>query len=159
VNIPVKAAIAQREAIDFLVEVFRERSFARALLYLNGFYEFHEAVDELQRWAEQRGLVAAIGQDAVQAMLAGMFAPTADELAMLEARDKEPVPRAAESPSIDPQDEEPPPRRGVAASTLDAVTWLIQQGDAARLHDFLEKHTAVEREGIRNHFSKEGRAR
>jgi hypothetical protein len=55
------------------VEVFRLRCNARARLYATGEIDLHTAVDELQESAELNGLVAAIGQDAVQAIMAAAF--------------------------------------------------------------------------------------
>jgi hypothetical protein len=42
---------------------------------LEGELDLHDAVDVLQEFAEQSGLVAAIGQDAVQAIMANEFRP------------------------------------------------------------------------------------
>ena len=55
-------------------EVFALRCWARARLYAEGELELAEAVDALQAAAEAYGLVADIGQDAVQAILAAAFA-------------------------------------------------------------------------------------
>ena len=63
-----------RELVD-PVEVFRARCEARAMLYAAGEYTLMEAVDELQASAERNGLLELIGPDAVQAILAGAFAP------------------------------------------------------------------------------------
>jgi hypothetical protein len=46
---------------------------ARAYLWSICEYDLHEAVDELQHNAVTAGLVAAIGQDAVQQMMSGAF--------------------------------------------------------------------------------------
>jgi hypothetical protein len=50
---------------------FRLRCWARASLYRAGEFSLHEAVDALQ--SDAGGLVDAIGQDAVQGMLAEAF--------------------------------------------------------------------------------------
>jgi|SRR6516164_7900458 hypothetical protein len=55
------------------VEVFGLRCNARARLYATGEIDLQTAVDELQESAELNGLVAAIGQDAVQAIMAAAF--------------------------------------------------------------------------------------
>jgi hypothetical protein len=55
------------------VVVFTARAEARALLYAVGEIGLHQAVDELQDSAIESGFVAEIGQDAVQAILAGAF--------------------------------------------------------------------------------------
>jgi len=57
------------------VDAFRLRAEARAMLYAAGEYSLIEAVDELQASAEASGLVAGIGQDEVQAIIAAAFAP------------------------------------------------------------------------------------
>jgi hypothetical protein len=62
------------------IESFRARAEARALLYVAGELTLHESVDALQTAAVADGLVAAIGQDAVQAILAEAFREAADEL-------------------------------------------------------------------------------
>jgi hypothetical protein len=56
-----------------LVAVFAARAEARAILYVAGEYDLHEAVDVLQENAAASCLVADIGQDAVQEILACAF--------------------------------------------------------------------------------------
>jgi hypothetical protein len=58
--------------LDPLV-VFRARCEARALLWKVGELDLHDAVDKLQHDAECHGLVAAIGQDAVQRIMRDAF--------------------------------------------------------------------------------------
>jgi len=53
---------------------FKARCEARALLYYADEIELIDAVDSLQLSAVESGLVRAIGQDAVQAMIAAAFA-------------------------------------------------------------------------------------
>lgn len=56
-------------------DAFELRCHARAKLWQDGEIEdLHDAVDPLQAWAMQTGLVRAIGQDAVQAIMAQAFA-------------------------------------------------------------------------------------
>jgi hypothetical protein len=55
------------------VAVFTARAEARAILWQCGEFDLHEAVDVLQRAAEQAGLVDELGQDAVQAIMAAAF--------------------------------------------------------------------------------------
>jgi hypothetical protein len=55
------------------IEVFRARCEARALLWKVGELDLHEAADKLQHDAERTGLVAAIGQDAVQRIMRDAF--------------------------------------------------------------------------------------
>ena len=56
------------------VLAFTARCEARALLFATGDLELIEAVDALQLSAVESGLVAEIGQDAVQAIMADAFA-------------------------------------------------------------------------------------
>jgi hypothetical protein len=53
--------------------VLISRAEARALLWQAGELDLHEAVDELQAAAEESGLIAELGQDAVQAIIAEAF--------------------------------------------------------------------------------------
>ena len=53
--------------------VFTERCEARALLFANAQLSLHDAVDELQAYAEQSSLVARLGQDEVQRIMAAAF--------------------------------------------------------------------------------------
>ena len=56
------------------VAVFAARCEARAMLWAACEFDLHEAADKLQHDAERDGLVADIGQDAVQAIMAKAFA-------------------------------------------------------------------------------------
>jgi hypothetical protein len=69
VNVPVRR---QQIRLDPL-EVFVARAEARAMLWAAYEFDLHEAVDVLQRDAERTGLVAAIGQDAVQRIIRDAF--------------------------------------------------------------------------------------
>jgi hypothetical protein len=52
---------------------FELRCRARARFFADGELELHDAVDVLQHDAEVSGLVAELGQDAVQAIIAAAF--------------------------------------------------------------------------------------
>jgi len=56
-----------------LLEVLTARARARAHLYAAGELTLHEAVDWLQLWAIDSGLVEQVGQDVVQLILARAF--------------------------------------------------------------------------------------
>lgn len=72
------AAARKQQTRPDPLAVFIARAEARALLWQAGEYDLHEAVDELQAAAERDGLVAELGQDAIQAILAAAFKdPTA----------------------------------------------------------------------------------
>jgi hypothetical protein len=54
-------------------KVFIARAEARALLYAIGEFSLHESVDVLQRDAERDGLVAQLGEDCIQGIIASAF--------------------------------------------------------------------------------------
>jgi hypothetical protein len=61
------------------VDVFRARAEARAILWQVGEYDLHKAIDGLQAAAVAYGLVAELGQDATQAIMAQAFAKVRDD--------------------------------------------------------------------------------
>src|SRR5262245_25804607 len=126
------------------MEVFVARAEARACLWREGELKLQEAVDVLQAAAVQTGLVGALGQDAVQAIMAKAFAAVhADADAKADAD----VDRGGYL------DHHEAPERGVVAkSTIDAAEYLVCQGDADRLRRFLAAHSAEQRIGIRKHL-------
>ncbi len=67
------AAVRQQQIRIGPLRVFIARCEARALLWQAGEFDLHEAVDVLQAAAVRDGLVAGIGQDAVQAIMAKAF--------------------------------------------------------------------------------------
>jgi len=75
-----KPLVAEQEIRADPVEVFRLRCGSRAKLWHDGEIDLHTAVDELQHAAEASGLIGAIGQDAVQALMVEAFAPLRDDL-------------------------------------------------------------------------------
>src|SRR5262245_49898215 len=62
------------------LEVFGARAEARAMLWAAGEIDLHDAVDELWAAAVRDGLVAKLGADKVQQLLADAFAPVRDDL-------------------------------------------------------------------------------
>jgi hypothetical protein len=74
-------------------EVFVARAEARAMLWQAGEISLHDAVDELWAAAVRDGLVAKLGPDKVQQLLADAFAPVRDDLprgdVMSESKDDE----------------------------------------------------------------------
>jgi hypothetical protein len=58
------------------LEMFTVRCRARAALYAAGeIPDLHDAVDALQEHSERHGLIAEIGQDAVQQVISEAFRP------------------------------------------------------------------------------------
>jgi hypothetical protein len=64
--------VNQIAAVDPLI-VFELRCWARAYLWAAGMMSLHEAVDGLQLAAMESGLVAELGQDAVQNFVSQEF--------------------------------------------------------------------------------------
>jgi hypothetical protein len=67
------AAIGPADTAVDPVAIFRERCEARAYLVATGELELHFGVDELQRAAQDDGLIESIGQDGVQAIMSVAF--------------------------------------------------------------------------------------
>ncbi len=55
------------------LEVFALRCWARAYLWAYGELSLHDAVDGLEEYAAESGLISQIGQDAVQTIMAAEF--------------------------------------------------------------------------------------
>jgi hypothetical protein len=62
-----------------IIDAFVARAEARALLYLAGEIDLHEAVDQLEVAAVESGLADQIGPDRVQAIIAAAFRPVREE--------------------------------------------------------------------------------
>jgi hypothetical protein len=127
------------------IEVFEARCWARAELFAIGEYDLHEAVDVLQEAAVASGLVAKIGQDQVQEMIAEAFAKVrADEVAI--------EPDFVCAHKIEPLPDVRPLR--TATSTLEAAAWLaFQVKDAERWRAWLDRHSATECADIVEHLT------
>jgi hypothetical protein len=111
-------AILPAQAPD-QIEVFIERCEARALLFINGAFELHDAVDELQAAAERTGLVDRIGQDQVQAMMGAAFAAVRKSPRELVVPD-----RSYQTPT----------------ATIDAFFYVVSLNDPDRLKAWLQQH-------------------
>jgi len=81
----IEAAAARPDPIA----IFIARAQARAILWACGELDLHAAVDQLQADAERSGLIAELGQDGVQRLLADAFAPHCDVLASSEDQNEE----------------------------------------------------------------------
>ena len=126
------------------LQVLVARAEARAILYREGDLDLHEAVDVLQAAAVQTGLVGALGQDAVQAIMARAFGAVRAGADAHVVRDLDPAGYLDQH--------EAPERGAVAKSTIDAAEYLVRQGDADRLRRWLDAHSAEERIAIRKHL-------
>ena len=137
-------------------EVFCELCETSAFLWAHYQIELQEAVDKLQRHSEDFGLVAALGQDAVQAMMAEPFAlvrASLDEEEPLEAEnaleydltenDLEAIARRVQRWEADdakrpPSPAEPPARAySTPQSTIDAFWYVVGLDDPDRLKAWL----------------------
>jgi hypothetical protein len=143
-------------------EIFRERCEVRAILYEAGELELHEAVDVLQADAERTGLVEAIGQDAVQAIMAAAFSgeqstssfsPEEISEARLRAALASLTPEQRDDIAFKPTlKKEATDRPAAAKSTLRAADYLLKQNDPERMRRWMDKHTAAERAAIIKHI-------
>ncbi|HMA72703.1 MAG TPA: hypothetical protein VKP67_14635 [Xanthobacteraceae bacterium] len=66
--------------MDSSVEIFTKLCKAEALLWQSQEKSLHDAVDWLQAYAVDNGLVADIGQDEVQRIIGSAFAAVRDDL-------------------------------------------------------------------------------
>jgi hypothetical protein len=87
-------------------DAFELRCWSRAQLYELGELDLHDAVDVLQHFAEETGLVAAIGQDEVQKIMADAFKP-------IREREWQPL--------------EPEPKQKTAPTTVEALMWALRE--------------------------------
>ena len=120
--------------------VFVARSEARALLWAAGEISLHDAVDELWVSAVRDGLVAELGADRVQNLLAEAFAPLRDDLSIADDASPEHAPTESTAPA------------GVPAATIKAAEYVVAQGDVQRFRNWLDRHSADERITIRRHL-------
>jgi hypothetical protein len=86
-------------------DAFELRCWSRAQLYELGEIDLHDAVDVLQQFAEETGLVAAIGQDEVQKIMSDAFKPI----------------REREWQLPEPEPQKTPP------TTVEAVMWALRE--------------------------------
>jgi hypothetical protein len=174
------AARAAPAARPSALEIFVARAEARAMLWTAGELTLHEAVDELWAAAVRDGLVAKLGADEVQRLMAEAFAAVRDDF--IAACDqvatsgnlKPEVESASSGASFEDNytglspsfaalcraaDEkrrrkppEPRPVERVPISTLRAAEYLARQNDPKRFRAWLAKHTAAERAAIHSHL-------
>ena len=101
--------------------------------------DLQNAVDELQESAVADGLVARLGQDLVQAVMAQAFA-TVRRSCRTEPN----------SPEILFWEQQRTLLPTVASSRLSTAKYLINQNDPERLRGWLAKHTHAERIALLN---------
>jgi hypothetical protein len=112
-----------------LVAMFRERCWARARLFAEGELEIHTAVDELQEAATRDGLVAAIGQDQVQAMMSEAFGAVRKKSTAWDAPEDLSSDLALISEEIDRW-----------ATSVEMLRYLVTLGDPIHLRRWLTGH-------------------
>lgn len=113
----MKADIHKEVSISFLEAAFQLRCEARAYLYAIDELDLHEAVDVLQADAVEWGLVDALGQDRVQALMADAFR---------QVRKSEPPDRlSVESPASP----------SISNSTIEALMLCLRNHGSACLNE------------------------
>ncbi len=123
----MNAAVAIADRRVDLLDAFRERAEARALLWSLGELDLHEAVDVLQHDAVACGLVKRVGQDRIQEIMAGAFAP--------HRRTERPADlHVAESQRQSSNDETRRPKQA-PQSTCDAALYEFRTYGIAQLKD------------------------
>ena len=128
------------------VAVFIARVEARAMLWAAGEITLHDAVDALWTDAVRNGLVAQLGVDKTQELLATAFAPVRDDL---------PCHEDAVPDEIVIDDE----GAGVPSATLRAAEYLLQLGDLERWRKWFDAHSAQERAALLQHLEQRKRRR
>jgi hypothetical protein len=126
-----------RAASVDLMAVFKERCWARARLFAEGELELHDAVDELQSSAVRTGLIAAIGQDAVQTMMADAFGTVRERTNELATASAWELGEAYDDH-----------RRVLDPSTVNELDRLIEQGVPARFRKWMAFLTVAERMAV-----------
>lgn len=142
------------------IQIFTACAEKYALRCVLGEMETQWSVDVLQAYAEERGLVAEIGQDKVQDVMAAAFMWAR---AFVSGEEDEPVDfdyaqRLVRDWELDdprdrwrwtgelppPPEKEPAPRpRPVPQSTVDAFAYVVSLGDPDRLRAWLRTHGDV----------------
>lgn len=122
--------------------VFTARCEARALLWQAEEFDLPDAVDALQAAAIASGLIAELGQDEVQRLMATAFHAVRGDRP--KSGDKVP----AGNIGADFR------RSLVPASTIMAAEYLVREGDVARLRAWLAKHTDEDCAAILSHIER-----
>jgi len=128
------------------VAVFIARVETRAMLWAAGEITLHDAVDELWTDAVRNGLVAQLGVDKAQELLATAFAPVRDDLPCHE--DAVPDEIVIDDEGAD-----------VPSATLRAAEYLLQLGDLERWRKWFDAHSAQERAAILQQLEQRKRRR
>jgi hypothetical protein len=154
-NAPAK--ILDGKELEDAIWLLETRALIRA--YLEYEYQFEhlaDAIDPLQQSAEDTGLVAALGQDEVQQLIAAPFArfrnivaaELEDEWARTESEPDLPCDYASrlvmQWEMDDDRDQQPNPIRKplyrTAQSTVDAFHFVLSHGDQEQLTTWLRNH-------------------
>ena len=139
-------------------EILTLRAECRAILWREcAINSLPEAVDPLQQYAEESGLVAMRGPDCIQKILADAFhsvrrtqypsEPTPD----VRKNYAEGAPRLRTGSAATKANYRP------ATSTIQAFEFLVQQGHRERLRNWLRLHTRDERQWLKQYFNRKRR--
>jgi hypothetical protein len=127
----------QMKSVD-LAAVFELRSWALARLFAEGEIGLHDALDRLQHDAVRDGLVAAVGQDAVQTMFADAFGAVRERTNELATASAWELGEACDD------------HRGILhPSTVEELELFLEQGDPARFGKWMAFLTVAERRAVR----------
>jgi hypothetical protein len=114
-----------------LAAAFELRCWARARLFAEGELELHDAVDKLHEDSMRDGLVAAVGQHAVQTMIGDSFGAVRKKLTAWDLGE------AFED------------HRGVLnASTLAELNDLVWRNDPAQFRKWMARLSTAERQAV-----------
>jgi hypothetical protein len=185
VNAPARLRLALSPPAEKIVDpvtALVARAEARALLWEAGELTLHDAVDELWASAVRDGLVAKLGADAVQGLLADAFAPVRDDLPRDEdvvpdpiSEDEDQADSSVHLKSADDDyeglgpsfanlcreaDEEARRQRAlerpapyrVPKATLDAAEYLLREGNLENWRKWFDHRDVQERRAILEHL-------
>jgi hypothetical protein len=142
---------------------FCQRCETVALQYLGGEIPLLDAVDSLQDCAVAFELDLTLGQDAVQAIMATVFAAMRRQRAdaawncpgWQQAAIEYHHDRGEKILIVEPVTKRPPNEAWAAKSTLKAAAYLIRENNPKRFEAWLLRHSAAERAAIAEHINEE----
>ena len=171
------ATAAVRVDVQFVdpLVAFSARCEARAILVAAGELTLHEAVDGLQEVAELDGLIDRLGQDRIQEIMGAAFDPGVDYVegdlddhGDLDDQGEVCCETCGTAPCTNPsfcaacrrtdrrlrrqreqaKTQHEKPRPVLAQSTIDAFKYLLREGDAKKVRDWLARRAPDEIEAL-----------